>query len=82
MRRLRRRYGHSSAAYDAVEAARLYMGSEGLPIKTQQRFYKRMMKAIERAARAAKMDVHIAHQQITARASSLGRVRPQPGKDY
>lgn len=85
MKALRRRYGHAKAkasAEKAVEAAQLYGGALGLPIKTQQRFYVRMQKAIERAAKDHGMSTQATWDQITAQAQSLGRIVPRPGKDY
>jgi hypothetical protein len=82
---IRRRYGHAKAkasAEKAVEAARLYSGALGLPIKTQQRFYVRMQKAIERAAEDHGMSTQAVWDQITSAAASRGKVIPRPGKDY
>lgn len=66
----------------AVKSAQLYRGSMGLPIKTQQRFYARMMTAARKVAAAYGMDETTALEQISTQASSRGNVTPQPGKDY
>jgi hypothetical protein len=85
MHSLRRRYGHAKAkasAEKAVEAARLYAGALGLPIKTQQQFYARMQKAIGRVAKDYDMSTQAVWDQIMSEAASRGKVMPRPGKDY
>lgn len=66
----------------AVTAARLYMGAYGLPIKTQQRFYDRMMRECEKIAKKTGGDLTFISEQVDARARSLGAIAPMPGKDY
>ena len=67
----------------AVEAARFYHGSEGLPVKTQQRFYAAMMRKIAAVVKATgASDQQFVFDQIVARARSVGRLMPRPGKDY
>lgn len=61
-------------AQKAVKAIREYMGSDGLPIKTQQRFYNRMMKAMD--------GLEMYRDAIEARANELGPIHLRPGKDY
>jgi hypothetical protein len=85
MKALRQRYGHAKAkasAEKAVAAVQLYRGALGLPINTQQRFYTRMQKAIERAAQDHGMTIHAAWDQITSEAAARGQIVPRPGKDY
>lgn len=66
----------------AVEAARMYFGADGLPIRTQQRFYTKMMRTIAALANTTGNTEQNVFNQITERARSLGRVYPRPGKDY
>jgi hypothetical protein len=71
-----------SALEEAVKAAQLYAGSEGLPIKAQQRLHGGMMRKIAAVARKYKISEGSAHDQISAEASRRGRIVPSPGKDY
>lgn len=63
---------------NAVRAARLYAGSLATcTVRDQQRLYRRYQQAM-RPIESATSD---AWDQIAARASSLGPLIPQPGKD-
>lgn len=66
----------------AVKAAQLYHGSEGLYVKTQQRFYDRMMKLVNAIADKHGADRQSVFDQITAEARRRGKISPLPGKDY
>jgi hypothetical protein len=66
----------------ALKAAQLYHGSMGLPVKTQQKFYARMRKAVTAVATKYGASEGTVHDQVTERAQSLGPIRPMPGKDY
>jgi hypothetical protein len=66
----------------AVEAARMYAGSEGLPVNIQQRFYAKLMRRCAAVAKATGNTEANVFEQITARAQSLGRIYPRPAKDY
>jgi len=66
----------------AVALAQLYCGSLGLPIKTQQRFYDRMMRAVQGAAKSAGTTATDAFEQIDREARRRGCTVPRPGKDY
>ena len=60
----------------------MYAGSDGLPIKTRQRFYTKLMHHCAAVAKATGNTEANVFEQITARAQSLGRVYPRPAKDY
>lgn len=63
----------------AVQAARLYAGSlTACTIRDQQRLYARYQAAM-RPLEKATSD---AWDQIAARATALGPLRPTPGKDF
>ena len=66
----------------AVDAARRYHACHDLPIKTQQRFYARMLKLAAKVAADNGMDPADALAQITREAQSRGRLTLQPGKDF
>ena len=66
----------------AVKAAQMYIGSEGTPAKTQERFYRKMLAAVNKIASVSGMDSGDVLDKITARARSLGKISPMPGKDY
>ncbi len=66
----------------AVRAWQLYMGSEGLPIKAQQRFYDKAMKLTAQVDKKLGSPYPSVHQQITDEARRRGKISPQPGKDY
>lgn len=66
----------------AVKAWQMYYGSDGLPIKTQQRFYSKATKLTEKVAREHGMSSLATHEQIQAEASRRGKISSQPGKDY
>lgn len=72
------------AAYleKAVLATQLYMGADGLSVRIQDRFYKRMQKAIISASTKGKLPHHFVHDEITREAARRGKVIPKPGKDY
>jgi hypothetical protein len=66
----------------AVAIARLYQGSMDLPIRTQQRFYARLVRAVNAVANrrnAAPFDIFA---QVNEEASRRGALIPRPGKDY
>lgn len=54
----------------------------GLPIKTQQKFYGRMMKKAETIGRQKGVSTESAYEQLSAEASRRGLIIPIPGKDY
>jgi hypothetical protein len=66
---------------DAVKAARLYQGAVGLSITQQQRLYNKVKGLCDRVARDKGLDYGNVYEQVFARASSLGAIRPTPGKD-
>ncbi len=66
----------------AVKATQLYCGAEGTYVKTQQRFYTRMDKAISAVAQKSGVDRQSAWNQIQAEAKRRGCITPVPGKDY
>lgn len=66
----------------AVKAWQEYYGSDGLPIKTQQRFYKRATKLTDKVATEHGMSSLSAHEQVQAEAQRRGKIWLRPGKDY
>jgi hypothetical protein len=66
----------------AVEATRKYHACHDLPIKTQQRFYARMTRAIDAVASEHGMSAVSASDQIHEEAKRQGPLRLSPGKDY
>jgi hypothetical protein len=66
----------------ALKAAQAYQATLDLPIKTQQRFYARLQRAVNRVAETEGMSAADVFEQITKRAHELGPVPIQPGKDY
>jgi hypothetical protein len=66
----------------AVIATQLYMGSEGLSVRIQDRFYQRMQRAIQSLAKKRELTLQHAHDEITREAARRGQIRPKPGKDY
>ena len=66
----------------AVLAAQEYQACHGLPIKTQQRFYNRMMSLVSKVAADNGIDPSDALAQITHEAETRGKLNLQPGKDY
>jgi hypothetical protein len=72
----------TKAAEAAVKAACDYAGSLGLPIKTQQRFYKRFMKRCDDVVKHTGISRLSVIEQVTAEATRRGPTRLQPGKDY
>ena len=66
----------------AVMAAQLYLGAEGLPIRVQDRFYKRMQRAVASVAKKRDLPEQFANDEITREAIRRGRITPRPGKDY
>ena len=72
----------SAGVEAAVKAWQMYYGTEGLPIKTQQRFYSRATKLTDKVATQHGMSSLAAHEQIQAEASRRGKIWPRPGKDY
>lgn len=72
----------SAGVEAAVKAWQMYYGADGLPIKTQQRFYAKARKLTDKVATHHGMSVQSAHDQVTAEASRRGKIWPRPGKDY
>lgn len=66
----------------ALKTVRLYMGSEGLSIKVQQRFYNRMRKELSAIAASKGLDEGEVAEAFEREARSRGVLTPQPGKDY
>lgn len=66
----------------AVKAWQMYYGAEGLPIKTQQRFYSRATKLTDKVAKEHSMSSLAAHEQIQGEEGRRGKIYPRPGKDY
>ena len=69
-----------------VLAAQQYQACHGLPHKTQQRFYARMMRLVGQVAADNGMDPADAFAQIIREAESRGTLSGmsalRPGKDY
>jgi len=65
----------------ALEATKRYQASLGLPIKTQQRFYDRMMKLASKVASESGLSSSDVLSQLSSKAKE-SPVTLQPGKDY
>lgn len=62
----------------AVTKQRLYHGSQGCPIKVQQK----LMNAANRAINNLGWDIYEAYEAVVDKANALGPITPMPGKDY
>jgi phage I-like protein len=72
----------SKATLAALTAARLYIGSEGLPIRVQQKLYAKLQRKIVAVEKVHGASNGAVYDEVIARAHSLGRIIPSPGKDY
>jgi len=66
----------------AVKAAQIYHGSQGAPLKYQQKLYERMERAAQSVAKKVGMDFNNALDQITQEALRRGNITAMPGKHY
>jgi hypothetical protein len=66
----------------AVDAARLYHGSTGAPLRAQQRLYEQMRRKCANIAKNLGVDEFDVRSQVQDEARRRGSIVPRPGKDY
>lgn len=74
--------GRSEVVERAVEALRLYYGSNGTSPRDQERLASRARRAVESVASRYGADLADVYRQVEAEARARGPRMPVPGKDY